>query len=443
MTRPAAKRLDYAIVGGGAAGCALAWHLSQNGHRAVVYERWNGLGGLAADIPFGKTQLDRFYHHIFTSDKHVQAYADRLGIGDKIHWCDSSVGFEHERRLYPFTTPKDLLMFKPLSFWSRFRVGLAVLRMRRRDSYEPLESITAEDFIIREMGEPAYRILWEPLLRSKFGDRYREVSAVWFWGKIKLRGGTRSEKGGESLGYMKDGWAQIYQGMGEKIEAWGGEFRFREIVKRITRRDGKLAVKTRAGEDEYDRVIVTPSIPSFLEMVPELSEQDRARIDQTPYQANVTMAMGLDRSISPYYWLNVTSPDMPFVAVIEHTRLFDDPDYDGLVPVYLSRYLSSDHELFKAKIPDIQESFLSGLERLFPGFDRDWVKCSEISKAEFTQPVIGLNYSEKRPPFETPIDGLYLCTMAQIYPEDRGMNYSLKLAEELLVHLGELDRLTA
>ncbi len=442
MTKPN-KPLRYAIVGGGAAGCTLAWHLAQNGHSVVVYEKWNGLGGLAADIPFGKTSLDRFYHHIFTSDTHVQAYADRLGLADKLHWCDSSVGFEHSGKLYPFTKPKDLLLFKPLPFWSRIRVGLAVLRMRRRDSFDELESITAEDFIIREMGEPAYRILWEPLLRSKFGDRYREVSAVWFWGKIKLRGGTRSDKGGESLGYMKDGWAQIYEGMGKKIKGWGGEFRFREIVKRIDKTSDGLTIKTRSGEETYDRVIVTPSIPSFLDMAAGLPDDYRKDVDQAPYQANITMAMGLDRSISPYYWLNVTRPDAPFVAVIEHTRLFDDPDYDGVVPIYLSRYLNADHPYFSMKLADVQEVFIQGLEKMFPDFKREWIKSATISKAEFTQPVIGLHYSKRRPSFDTPWEGLYLCTMAQIYPEDRGMNYSIKMAEELLVHLGELDELTA
>jgi len=93
-----------------------------------------------------------------------------------------------------------------------------VLKMKRRGSYRELESITAEDFIRREMGESAYRVLWEPLLRSKFGERYREVSAVWFWGKIKLRGGTRSKSGaGECLGYLKDGWGQLFQCMGDDI----------------------------------------------------------------------------------------------------------------------------------------------------------------------------------------------------------------------------------
>ncbi|MBI1389304.1 MAG: FAD-dependent oxidoreductase [bacterium] len=435
--------MRYAIIGGGAAGCALAWHLTQNGHQVVVYERWNGLGGLASEIPFGKTSLDRFYHHIFTSDRHVLAFAEMTGLSDKLRWCDSSVGFEHQGKLYPFTTPKDLLTFSPLPFLSRFRVGLAVLRMRRRESYADLESVTAEDFIIREMGESAYRVLWEPLLRSKFGDSYREVSAVWFWGKIKLRGGTRSKKGGESLGYMKDGWAQIYQRMGEAIQRRGGEFRFREIVKRVSRTPEGLSVKTRSSEDVYDRVISTPSIPSFLEIAEGLPEDYRSQLGRVRYQANVCLALGLKHAISPYYWLNVTHPESPFVAVIDHTRLFDDPDYGESRPVYLSRYLDADHPYYSMRQPELIDTFLDGLEKIFPRFSRDWVETVEASKAEFAQPVIGLHYSKQKPAFTTPIEGLYLCTMAQIYPEDRGMNYALKTAEELLLELGEIKRLSA
>lgn len=437
------NKLRYAIVGGGAAGCTLAWHLTRNGHEVVVYERWEGLGGLASAIPFGNTQLDRFYHHIFTSDRHIQAFIDRLGLTDHLHWCDSSVGFEHQGNLYPFTTPVDLLRFKPLSLLSRFRVGISVLKAKRIKSYKELEHITAEEWIISQMGEDAYRILWEPLLRSKFGDRYREVSAVWFWGKVKLRGGTRSKSGtGECLGYLKGGWGQIFERMGDQISERNGIFRFLDTVKQITSISSGFKIVSRKGEDEFDRVIVTPSVPSFLEITPELSESYRKQVSVIPYQANITMALGLKQSISPYYWLNITNPDSPFVAVIEHTRLFNDPDYAGMVPVYLSRYLSSTHPLFNARPKEIKEQFLSFLEKIIPPFQRDWVLTDTVSTTAYAQPVIGLNYSRLKPPFETPIPGLYLCTMVQIYPEDRGMNYSMRLAEELLCYLGELNEMS-
>ncbi len=435
------KYKRYAIVGCGAAGCTLAWHLTRIGHEVHVYEKEKGPGGLASDIPFGNTKLDRFYHHIFTSDTHILAFLDRLGLSEKLHWCSSSVGFEYEGKLYPFTTPVDLLRFRPLSLLSRFRVGLSVLKMRRRNSYADLEKITAEELIIHEMGEQAYRILWEPLLRSKFGERYREVSAVWFWGKVKLRGGTRSKGGsGECLGYLKDGWAQVFEAMGEQIDSQGGHFHFHELVRKIETVENGLSVHTRSGIEEYDRVIVTPSIPSFLNMVLSLPDEYKQSVSQIPYQANITFVLGLKRSISPFYWLNITDPDSPFVAVIEHTNLFRDPDYGELIPIYLSRYLHEDHPYYKMKLPQLKELFLSHLEKLLPAFNRDEIESLTFSKAQYTQPVIGLDYSRKKPAYRTPLPGLFLCTMAQIYPEDRGMNYSMKIAENLLCQIGEMDQ---
>ena len=390
------KKYRYGIVGGGATGCTLAFHLTRNGHEVVLFEREKGLGGLAASIPFGKTKLDRFYRHIFTSDLFIQAYIERLGLANKLRWCSSSVGFEHNGKLYPFTTPIDLLRFSPLSLFSRLRVGLAVLAMKRREDYLPLEKISAEDFIIRHMGKDAYQVLWEPLLRSKFGESYRQVSAVWFWGKVKLRGGTRSKSGaGECLGYLKDGWGQVFDRLGEEIVKQGGTFRFGEIVKEIKPANQRLSIHTRSGMEEFDRVIVTPSLPSFAEMMPGLPAEYKESLYSIPYQANITMVLGLEKSISPYYWLNITDPESPFVAVIQHANLFNDPDYGELTPVYLSRYLSQDHPYYSMRMPEVKDIFLAYLEKIFPQFNRSMVKSFTFSKADYAQPVIALNYSEK------------------------------------------------
>ena len=52
-----------------------------------------------------------------------------------------------------------------------------------------LESKTAEEWLIRLGGERVYRVVWQPLLEGKFGPFAADVSAVWFWNKLKLRGG--------------------------------------------------------------------------------------------------------------------------------------------------------------------------------------------------------------------------------------------------------------
>ena len=45
------------------------------------------------------------------------------------------------------------------------------------------------------------------------------------------------------------------------------------------------------------------------------------------------------------------------------------------------------------------------------------------------QPVITTNYSASIPSMETGVGGLYLANTTQVYPEDRGQNYSLQLGE--------------
>ena len=51
-------------------------------------------------------------------------------------------------------------------------------------------------------------------------------------------------------------------------------------------------------------------------------------------------------------------------------------------------------------------------------------------KAPFAQPVVTRDYAAHIPPLTTPIPNLYLGNMFQVYPQDRGQNYSVKLANK-------------
>ena len=41
-----------------------------------------------------------------------------------------------------------------------------------------------------------------------------------------------------------------------------------------------------------------------------------------------------------------------------------------------------------------------------------------------------MNYAERLLPYATPVPGLFSSSMAQIYPEDRGTNYAVRLGGE-------------
>jgi protoporphyrinogen oxidase len=63
---------------------------------------------------------------------------------------------------------------------------------------------------------------------------------------------------------------------------------------------------------------------------------------------------------------------------------------------------------------------------MFPKLQREWIQQHHVWKARWAQPVVERGYSKLIPPALGPLPGLHLCSMAQIYPEDRGTNYAVR-----------------
>jgi hypothetical protein len=66
---------------------------------------------------------------------------------------------------------------------------------------------------------------------------------------------------------------------------------------------------------------------------------------------------------------------------------------------------------------------------MFPEFRRDWINRATVWRARYAQPVVERGYSRLIPPSSglpgTP-GNVFFCSMAQIYPEDRGTNYAIR-----------------
>src|SRR5690554_6153595 len=73
--------MRVAVLGAGQAGLVAAYRLTKLGHEADVYERWPGLGGQAATIDIGDGYLvERYYHHLFTSDNDMADICAEIGV---------------------------------------------------------------------------------------------------------------------------------------------------------------------------------------------------------------------------------------------------------------------------------------------------------------------------------------------------------------------------
>ncbi|HLF04160.1 MAG TPA: FAD-dependent oxidoreductase, partial [Dehalococcoidia bacterium] len=164
--------MKVGIIGGGAAGLAAAYELTKQGHRAEVFEQAPFLGGQASTFPVGGGRLERGYHHLFVSDRDMVELIHELGLGDKLAWLESRVGLFHGGKIWEFSTPRDLLRFRPLSLVQRLRVGLWTLALQKTTNWRKFEGVTARDWLEAHLGPQVYRVIWEPLLRGKFGDYF-------------------------------------------------------------------------------------------------------------------------------------------------------------------------------------------------------------------------------------------------------------------------------
>ena len=426
------------IIGGGVAGLAAAYDLTRQGHYAEVFEVAPFLGGQASTFPVGGGQLERGYHHLFVSDTAITELIYELGLGDKLAWLESKVGLYHDGRIWDFSTPLDLLRFKPLSLWQRFRVGLWTLRLQRIADYSRFEDITAKDWLSQHMGREAYEVLFEPLLRGKFGDHYDQVSMTWLWGKVRLRVASRG-KGmqKERLGYPMGSFGEVIDTLAGRIVEQGGEVHTSARVNQIVIQGGAATgLEVQRGHEppencEYDAVLATTPSYVFTRLVPPMPDGYQELLTEVNYLSAVLLVLEMDRPLTPKYWINIADDNMPFVGIIEHTNMIDKSLYGGKHVVYISNYPDRSSELYKMEPEELLDLFVPHLRKLNPDFDRSWVQKYHHHRVDGAQPIISKNYSQRIPSHRTPVPRLYLANTTQIFPEDRGTNYSIRMGRQV------------
>ena len=431
--------MKVGIIGGGAAGLAAAYELVKHGHQVVVYERAPFLGGHASTFDVGGARLERGYHHWFTSDTHIVDLVHEIGLGHRIRWLDSKVGVLYDGKIYDFVTPLDLLKFTPLSLTQRLRLGLVTLYLQRKKDWRALESTTAADWLQKYVGKRAYQVFWGPMLRGKFGeDHYQQVGMAWLWGKIHTRFASRGKgMAKEKLGYPMGSFGEVFDVLADKIREHGGQVNISASVDRILVEDGRatgMEVALDRAEpqgESFDAVIATTPSYIFPKLVPPMPGDYMSRLGGVNYMAAVLVVLVLDRALSHAYWLNVADRSIPFVAAIEHTNLIGPEHYGGKHIVYLSNYLSREHPLYKMGHEELLQEYLPHIRKINPQFDPSWIETSYHHRIDGAQPIIGTNYSSRIPDHRTPFKGVYLANTTQVYPEDRGTNYSVRMGQQV------------
>ncbi|MGB5389309.1 MAG: FAD-dependent oxidoreductase, partial [Thermoanaerobaculia bacterium] len=202
-------------------------------------------------------------------------------------------------------------------------------------------------------------------------------------------------------------------------------------VRSLVSADSRIStVVTKEGSFPTDLVVSGAQLPDLCRLLPENLGEFGSKLSRVEFLGNVCLVLVLPEQLSEFYWTNVMDPNAPFVGIIEQTNWVDPADLNSKRLVYISAYCPSSDERFQMTAEDLLEFYLPWIQKLFPSFTISEVEKAFVWRADFAQPVVTTGYSRLVPAIETPAKNLLLCTMAQIFPQDRQVSNGVKLARK-------------
>ena len=429
------------IIGGGVAGLGCALFLQDGGHRVDVFEQAPEMGGLAGSFDFDGIPAEKYYHFICRDDEDLVSLLPRLGLADEIEWRPGRMGFFYDGRLYPFGTPWDLLRFRPLSLGDRLRFGLNVAVSRSAASWERYESVTARDWLIAQIGERAYRVIWEPLLRIKFGSYADRISASWIWHRIHRVARSRPHVlARERLGFLKRGTMILIERLTSLLSSRGaGLFPSSAVTKILVETGAARAtgIVVNGAERPYDAVISTVPLPVLSRLLSETAAARIDLIDRIQYISIVCLVMKLRRPVTDAFWVNVNDPRIPFNGFIEYTNLNPRRDAGEPYLLYVPFYLPPGDPRLRQPDAELLAECLDGLRIIRPDVDPSWVLGYRVFRDRFAQAICTTNFARSLPPVRTAIQGFYLTDSTQLYPSDRTISGMIGQARRVADLIGQ------
>jgi protoporphyrinogen oxidase len=413
-------------------GLGLARRLNAAGCDVTVIEGAPRLGGLASAQQLGTITWDRFYHVTLLSDSTLRELLGELGLAETIQWRTTKTGFFVDGKLYPFNSAIDFLRFPPLSLIDKARLGYTILTASRITDGLPLEQILAVDWLTRLSGSRTVERIWLPLLKAKLGENATRASASFIWAIIaRMYGARRQGLKREMFGYVQGGYDVVLKHLEARLVERGVEMVTGQPVEHVEGDGDGATVRFGDGTTRrFDAVVLTVPCPRVSALCPQLTDDERARLDRVIYQGIICPSILLDRPLAPYYVTNITDDWVPFTAVIEMTALVDPATFGGQHLVYLPRYLTQEAGDWKKSDAQILDESISALERMYPDFQRSQVRAKQVARVRNVLAVSTLDYTASCvPPLRTSQDRVFVVNSAQIANGTLNVNETLMLAD--------------
>jgi protoporphyrinogen oxidase len=425
------------VIGAGANGLAIAYLLARAGVRVHVVEKSPTPGGLLSTFSLGDCdRLEYFYHHFFTHDAEINWLLRELGLGDQIIFRETSMGVFRNGKLFSFNGPIDLLKFDPISLLSRLRFGISAAMLSNFSGYSNKHGVSCLDWFRSWAGHQATEAIWKPLLDSKFGSASNRIPLAWMAGRLRQRAKSR-KFGKEKLGYLDgslqrlvDTWLNALQQMGVEVTTGVG------VESILINEDRVAGVITNGTPIESDVVVSTLPTPILSDLIRPINRSYADDLSSMTYLGAICTVLSLKHQLLPAYWTNVTEPGFSFGGIIEHTNFVSPTHYGNRHLVYLSRYLETTNSLWSMTDAEIQDLQLAELERITGRDIQSELDKCWVFRAKYAATLTDIGFAEKIPSVKSPLPGLFVASMCHIYPDERSVNNSIRVAAETVRVMG-------
>lgn len=425
---------SLAVVGGGISGLSTAYFALKKGFSVELFESTDQLGGLAASFDFNGLTIDKYYHFICGGDYKLIELSQRLGVGDKIHFQPSKTAIFYNGKYYPFTTPLDLLVFPPISLTSRLRLGLNILYSKYSKEWETLDRISAKEWLCRLIGEEAYRVVWHPLLKIKFGQYYDRISAAWVWHRIhRVATSRKSPFSKEKMGYFMGGSKTLINEIINRIGELGGTIHLNSRIQKITKKNNTFTLILDSDRRfDFDRVVLAVPLPVTAEIIKNLDPEYSLKLSSIKFFGVVCGIFRLTEEISDAFWLNINDSRIAANGLIEYTNLNPLKEISHDKIVYIPLYVPVQDKWFSMDEESLRSEFISMIKIIKPNLTERAIVDFRAFKSLHAQAICTVGFKDKLPSVTTPIKNLSILDSTQIYPSDRALSALIELAEKMV-----------